>query len=197
MNWLDWVVVVIAAVGLLRGLSSGFVRSLFAVLGLVAAVAVAWTCAAHLATALEAAYGWESRMAVYMMNKLTFPNYVAGLNLPPANYREWAHMALTALSFLAIFLAVRMAAGFVARAIEPVVAWGFVGAMNRFLGGLLGLATAVAGLSVALGLLFPFAGMMPVAFLGAAIKTSRFAPGLIRLFYLISPLGAGLTPAAG
>ncbi|GEM_PF-3610646 len=189
MIWLDWLIIAAIIYGTFCGMRRGLVLSLFSLGGLAAAVVIGWQYAAELVSLFERRWEWHSRMTTYLSESISVPQHADGIVSPEATHAELAEGVLTVIAFFLIFSSVVIAAGVLARMIHLAVGWGFTGAIDRIMGGVLGLCAAAVGAAVALGILLITSTSVPALQPGAeAIHNSVLGPELVRIFYGISPL---------
>ena len=193
MTWLDVVVLVVICLGTINGVRRGFVRSLFALMGLVVGVAAGWAWSPDVAAFMENRWAWGSRMTDYLAATVPFPRQVGGVISPGASYSEFAELVLLVLGFLAVFVVVTLAARFVAGVLHAAVGWGFTGALDRMMGGVFGFMTSILMVSVLLGVMLMAAASYPALYgMDAVVDASPLAQELVRLFYVLSPLSERL-----
>jgi membrane protein required for colicin V production len=111
MNWLDVVILIILASGLLKGLFDGFVKQLVALIALVLAFVFSGTLADVIRNAIE----------VYLHLEISFS---------PAT--------MNAIYYVISFIIIILIFGLLAQFVDKVINYTPVGVLNRLMGGIFG-----------------------------------------------------------
>ncbi len=189
MNWLDWVVVLVVGLGVIRGLRRGFVRSLLGLVGLIAAVVLGWSWSPQLVQMMESRWAWQTRIAEHLVDSPISPQAVGGVLSPAADYTDMAHMLLTVFAFAIVFMVVRATVALLSSGLHLAVGWGVTGILNSVMGGLFGFFTATIALAVILGVLLTASTAFPLLEgIAEAVEASAMSRELVRIFYRMSPL---------
>ncbi len=210
MNWLDLVIILFIAWGALKGFSLGLIRTFFGTVGLVAGLAGAYWYAPQLGEFLDRQYqlvDWATTFFQDRVSPSSFPdgNLAASYHEAFARYltkmgyvrvsadfgaivyEGLGNLVVEALSFLLIFVVIRVVLGLAASVLHRTVAWGPVAGLNRLTGLIFGAAQNAVILALGLGLVTPFLSVGLLQPLAAGIEGSRYAQGLLNVFPLISP----------
>ncbi len=189
MTWLDWLIVAVIVYGTVCGMQRGLVLSLFSLLGLVAAVILGWHYASVVVSFFETQWEWHSRLTAYLMETVDIPQHAGGVISPDATHAELAEGLLTVIAFLLLFGIVVNLARALGHVLHTAIGWGLTAAVDRVMGGLLGLCATTVASAVALGVLLITSASVPALQLVAEIiHQSAVGSELVRVLYGLSPL---------
>ena len=207
MNWLDYVLIIIVALGAVRGFSRGLVRSLFALGGTFLGVYAGFRWSGQAAVYADEQWGIADRWAVSLSQHL--PNPAAAFNIIPSKYQAQvlqhmqglmqvdglfdfgdlylglAFLAVEVIAFLVLFALVSVGVALLGYGLEKIFCWGPVAGLNRLAGAAFGALLSAFILMIIFGLIAPFIFAAAEQGMFGVVRESQFAVCLIDYYYFI------------
>lgn len=186
MNWIDYAIIAILALGAFSGFRKGLLKSVSNIICLVASVFIAKTYYKLVAEFLVANTAIEDKITKYLSEK----DFVEKMLLSPAgdspvfslskNFSSDLNSFMTvliinAISVLLIFLAARLVLGIAENLLVGVVSIPGIREVNSLGGAIVGLAKNIILIMLAFTVITPVSALKPLAFVAEGMQSSILA----------------------
>ncbi|MPM70996.1 hypothetical protein SDC9_117959 [bioreactor metagenome] len=189
MNWVDYIIVSIIAIGVLYGAARGLIHGLFSIGGLIVSIIAAKKYSGLVAEALVAYTGIENKLLEFIQkNKIT---EAFAFSLPVEKgfddlYQYITMVIINCIALLLAFMAVRICMLLLEALLKGVFRLPVLSTINHSGGAILGLVQSVLILLFIYAIFIPIASVEKFNFMQQAIETSLLSKYFYKYNFMMS-----------